>query len=150
MPARRAHARDALKVLLPAVLAVLLLGHGAVHLWWLAPPSAEAAALVDPHNAWVVARGFDAGLLRATSLVLAPAIMLLYAASAAGTMGWLLRPDAWRRTTLAASLLSLLLLTPYFHPSGWVGFVVDAALILALPTPLAARLGIPRPRRRTT
>lgn len=134
------------RTLLAAVAAVLLLGHGAIHLWWLAPPP-DAEALVDPARAWVVRAGVPEAVLGAWTLALSPLVFALYAASAAGVLGWGLGPQAWRRVTLAASVLSLALLVPYFDPAGWVGFAVDAGLIVGLLTPVPARLGLPRPGR---
>lgn len=144
----RPTAARSLRTALLGIAAVLTLAHGAVHLWWLAPPSPEAAALVDPRSAWATQAGLYARFLEGVTLVLAPTIVALYAASAAGLLGWLLGPAAWRRVTIAASALSLALLTLYFDPAGWVGFAVDVGLIAALVTPLPARLGIPRTRGR--
>lgn len=133
------------RTILAAVTAFLLAAHGAIHLWWVSPPTA-AAALVDPANAWAVEQGMSEALLRALTALLAPLVFLLFAASAVGVLGWLLPAGRWRAVTLVASLLSLLLLVLYFDPSGWVGFVVDLGLLAALISPVASRMGLPRAR----
>lgn len=132
-----------MNVLVLGALGILLLGHGAIHLWWLAPPSKEAAALTDPASAWPTKWGMDVRIVRALSILLAITVTGLYALAAIGTMGWLISASTWRSMTLAASALSLVLLAAYWTPQGWIGVAIDVLLIVALLLRLPAKVGIP-------
>ena len=131
-------------VVLLAMLAILILGHGLIHLWWLSPPNAEAATLTDPANAWPTRWGLDVGLVRGATLLLALTAFGLYALSAAGTMGWLVGPSTWRWATLVASVVSLALILAYWDKAAVIGLAIDLVLIAALVADLPARIGIPR------
>lgn len=126
------------------MLGILLLGHGAIHLWWLAPPNEEAAALTDPAKAWPTKWGVHVQLVRVLSILLAVSVAGLYALSALGTMGWLLPAPTWRWVTLVASALSLILLMAYWTPQGWIGVTISAFLLVVTLLGVTTKVGIPR------
>lgn len=103
----------------------LLIGHGWVHgVMWALPYSEEAMAdlPMDPSRSWLVGeqRAFALGL----ALVTAAAFVAAAVAYIAGA-GW------WPPAAISASALSIVLMTLFYSPWWFVGFAIDAVVLVA-------------------
>jgi hypothetical protein len=118
------------------VLAVILFGHGWVHLMFLfpkpAPPASGKAATEWPFDlraSWLAARaGTRAEAVVAVGRVLAVVTFVLSMLAALATVGILVPVAWWQGLVLASSLASLTMLVVWFAPMLLLGILIDLAL----------------------
>ena len=117
------------------VFAAFLLGHGLVHIMFLAPPPTEPGSAVenfafDPAKSWIVSSGFlSLTTLKVIVIGLVIAVVGGYALTALATVG-LIVPTAWWPGLLTASTvisLALLAITP--TPGLVLGVAIDFVLL---------------------
>jgi hypothetical protein len=116
------------------VFALLLVGHGAVHLLYLAPtPAATAGGPSWPFDLaggpFGGALGLDAGQARVVAIALIAAVVVVFSMAGLSALGLLAPEGWWPALTVAGSVLSLLLLVVWFDPQLSAGIVLDVALI---------------------
>jgi hypothetical protein len=126
------------------VLAVILFGHGWVHLMFLFPKPAPSetgkpatAWSFDLRAGWLAARaGSGSGALVAAGRVLAVVTFVLSGLAALATIGILVPVSWWQGLVVASSLASLAMLVVWFAPMLLLGILIDVALVsLAIAGP---------------
>jgi hypothetical protein len=118
------------------VLAVILFGHGWVHLMFLfpkpAPPASGKAATEWPFDlraSWLAVRvGTGPGTFVAVGRVLAVVTFALSILAALATVGILVPAAWWEGLVVASSLASLTMLVVWFAPMLLLGILIDLAL----------------------
>lgn len=120
-------------VLVKLLLAVLLIGHGAIHLSYLtAGPPATASGPSWPFaldRSWALSPlGVEPRVLRVMGLVLAVVTTAAFLLAAASVLGVV--PQAlWTAAVALGAAASLGLLVTFFHPWLILGVVIDLALL---------------------
>ena len=118
------------------VVALFLAAHGLVHVSYAqqpaAPkPGAPAWPFYLDHSWLLTPLGLEATATRLVGLVLLAAVVAGYAAAALTVLG--LAPASWFvPSVVGASVVSAAMLVLFFTPWIVLGFVIDAALILAV------------------
>jgi hypothetical protein len=118
------------------VLAVILFGHGWVHLMFLFPKPAPSETgkpatewPFDLRASWLAARaGSGSGAFVAGGRVLAVVTFVLSGLAALATIGILVPAAWWQGLVVASSLVSLAMLVVWFAPMLLLGIVIDVAL----------------------
>ena len=125
-----------------AVLAVLLLGHGLIHVSYLTPAPQTADGPPWPFyldRSWLLTRmGVGADTMVAVGRALAMASVLGFVVAG---LAVLIGVSWWLPVTIVASAVSLALLTIWFHWWLPIGIAIDVALIVTLATGTWAPLG---------
>jgi hypothetical protein len=119
------------------LLAAFLIGHGLVHVMFVAPRPAEAEASAggvpypfDLTRSWLLS-GADPALLRTIGTVLVAAIVVAFVMAGLASVGWLLPLATWSWLVVVGSLASLLMLGLFFQPGLLVGLTITVALLVA-------------------
>lgn len=121
----------------PWLLALLLLGHGAVHAMFLLPAPAEderkAGSAPYPFtmdDSWLLGRmGVDGSRLRLVGAVLVVLTLVAFLLAALATVGWAVPGAWWGPLVVGAAVLSSLLLLVFLSPLLVLGFALNAALV---------------------
>jgi hypothetical protein len=131
------------------VLAVILFGHGWVHLMFLFPRPGSADEdrpatgkpapewPFDLRESWLATRvGSGSGALAVVGRVLVVVTFGLSTLAALATAGFLVPAAFWQGLVVASSLASLALLVGWFAPRLLLGILIDVALVwLAIAGP---------------
>jgi hypothetical protein len=121
----------------PWLLALILLGHGCVHLTFVAPVSRSTATTAegleypfDMDRSWLITRlSLDPGAVRLVGIVLAAVVFSVSVMAALATIGFLVPAASWAGLVVAASVSSMVLLALFFSPGLVLGFAIDVALL---------------------
>jgi hypothetical protein len=116
------------------LLAGLLVGHGLVHLMFVAPAPASAPDApewpFDMTRSWLVTGpGLDVDFVRAVGVALMAAVAVVFVLAGLSTAGILVPQGAWRMLVVGGSILSIVLLTIFFNPQLLLGVAIDAILL---------------------
>jgi hypothetical protein len=119
------------------LLAAFLVGHGWVHLMFVMPRPAPAAAGAgvmdfpfDLGHSWAVTRiGLASGPVRMVGLALMSATVVGYTLSGLATVGVLIPSEWWPILVIVATTASVLLLGLFYQPGLLLGLAVDAVLL---------------------
>lgn len=119
------------------LLAAFLAAHALIHASYLTPaPPRTAGGPEWPFElarSWLVtAVGLDPGAVRAIGVALVAGTLVLLAAAAIATAGWVVPSQWWPALLVSGAVSSLLTLTLFFHPWLLLGFAIDAALLWAV------------------
>jgi hypothetical protein len=115
------------------LLAGLLLGHGIVHIFFLAPvPAAAEGGPEWPFRiagSWPAGLGVDVALLRVAAGVLIALLVVAFAGAAAATVGIVVPAGWWPGLVTLGALLSIATLALFFDPQLMLGLGIDAVLL---------------------
>jgi len=117
------------------LLAGFLLGHGLVHLLFVArgpsPKSADAPEWpFDMAKSWLVTRaGLRVATVRRVGMILVVIVVISFALTALATVGLLIPSDGWQVRITGATAASLLLLALFLNPSLILGIGIDGVLL---------------------
>ncbi|HWI60244.1 MAG TPA: hypothetical protein VNT75_00255 [Symbiobacteriaceae bacterium] len=119
-----------------ALLGILLMAHGLVHIPLPLAPGADGKVgtwLMDPARNWPLkALGAGGETMKLASLTLVTLTALTFLIAGLSYFGFLV-PAAWFRITLAAAaVISLVWLVLFWHPWLVVGLALDVACLLAV------------------
>jgi hypothetical protein len=121
------------------LLAALLIGHGAVHVFFVVPAPAAtdggAAWPFDMARSWTVTEaGLDLNLVRVIGMALTAVTVGAFALAALSTVG-LIVPSAWWQPTVAlGAIASAAMLLLFFEPQLVLGLGIDAVLLWVVVT----------------
>ncbi len=121
----------------PWLLAVLVFGHGWVHLMFVFPKPANARPYAgtseypfDFGRSWLIRRaGLEAGLVRTIGLALMAVVFVLSLLAALSTVGLLVPTDWWAGLMMAAAVASTLMLALFYSPALVLGFFINALMV---------------------
>jgi hypothetical protein len=134
------------------LLAALLLFHGWVHVMFVFPQPADAAATegglswpFDMSRSWLIGgTGLDTGAVRTLGIGLIAIVVVMFVLAALATVGWLVPAEWWIGLVIGAAGSSTLMLVAFFAPALLLGFAINAALVwlvvASVWSPLLARL----------
>lgn len=116
------------------LLAVLLIGHGLVHLLFAvpAPAATEGGAEwpFDMARSWAVTgAGFDLNLIRVIGAVLIAVTVGAFALAALSTVGIIVPSGWWQPTVALGAIASAAMLVLFFEPQLVLGLGIDAVLL---------------------
>ena len=121
----------------PWLLAGLLFAHGWVHLMFVFPKPAPAAATssgptwpFDMGSSWLISGpGLDVGLVRTVGIALMAVVFVGFLLAAMSTLGVLVPTEWWTGLVVGSAAGSLILLTMFFSPTLLLGYAIDLALL---------------------
>jgi hypothetical protein len=122
----------------PWLLALLVFGHGWVHLMFVFPkPASPNAALggsgypFDFGRSWLIRRpGLDEGLVRLIGTGLMVVVFVLCLLAALSTVGVVVPTGWWPGLMTVAALSSTLLLLLFYSPALVLGFFNNVAMVV--------------------
>ena len=118
------------------VLALLLFGHGWVHMMFLFPQPSGAGATTggmewpfDMGRSWLIPGGLDAGLIKAVGIALIVLALATALLAALATVSLLVPTAWWPFMVVASAISSLLLLILFYAPALLIGLAIDLVLV---------------------
>lgn len=123
----------------PWLLAAVLVGHGAVHVFFgvPAPTATEGAAAwpFDMARSWAVTNaGIDLSLVRVIGAILIAVTVGAFALAALATVGIIVPAGWWQPTVALGAVASAAMLVLFLEPQLVLGLGIDAALLWVLVT----------------
>jgi hypothetical protein len=121
------------------LLAVLLIGHGLVHVLFAVPvPAATDGGAAWPFHvsqSWAITRvGLDLGLVRVIGAVLIAITVAAFVLVALATVGVVIPSGWWQPTIALGAIASAATLVLFFDPQLVLGLGVDAVLLWVVAT----------------
>jgi hypothetical protein len=116
------------------LLAVLLIGHGVVHVLFAVPaPAATDGGAEWPFNmarSWAITgSGLDPNMARSVAVALITVVVVGFALAALTTVGIIVPPGWWQPTVTVSAITSATLLVLFFEPQLVLGLGIDVALL---------------------
>jgi hypothetical protein len=105
----------------------LLLAHGLVHLLYVVPAAGDPTYPFSLARSWLLPESTR----RPVALVLITAVVLGFLASALALWGVPGLAGAWSGVTIAAAIVSLVLLVAFWDRQLWIGILIDVLLVAA-------------------
>jgi len=118
------------------LLAAFLVGHGLVHIMFVAPVPASSGNPATDYpfgigRAWLVTSGLiGASTLKAIAVVLVGMVIVGYSLTALATVGLLVPATWWSSLMIASTIASLALMVIGFAPMLALGIAIDIVLLL--------------------
>ncbi|HEX7172974.1 MAG TPA: hypothetical protein VF365_10250 [Candidatus Limnocylindria bacterium] len=118
------------------LLAAFLAAHALIHVSYLTPAPPRTAGgpewPFEMARSWTVAATrVDPQLVRAIGSVLVIATIVLLAAAALASLGWVVPASAWPLLVVAGATASAITLVVFFDPWIVLGLAIDAGLLWA-------------------
>ena len=118
------------------LVALILVGHGFVHILFGLPKAEQAAAQesdaawpFDLSRSWLVSASHREGLVRLVALALVALVVPGFVLAGLSTMGIIVPGDCCQPLIVGSAIASVALLTIAFSPVLALGFAIDAVFI---------------------
>lgn len=115
------------------LLALLLAGHGLIHLGYVSPSPADPNYPFRLNQSWLISSiGMDAAGVRTLGTGLTILTVIGFVLVGLSTAGFIVPQGWWLSLTVVSAILSLALLIIFWHPWLVIGIVIDLVLLAAL------------------
>ena len=119
--------------LVRVIIGILLIGHGLVHLLFIAPDAADRSYPFSLDRSWLLPESAR----RPFAYVMMGAVVLAFVAAALAWWGVPGLSSGWAGIVVVAAGLSLVLLIAFWDVRLWIGLLISALLIgVAVLSPL--------------